>query len=87
MKLIGIGIIVDSNYIVTSLNGSIQEVISKRKDPIQFLQFFLINKGDRTSHWVGHSNIKELDINDFLERKNMIEDMEAELTEAKKNFK
>ena len=38
MKLIGIGIIGDSNYIGTSLNGSIQEVESKGKKPIQFLQ-------------------------------------------------
>ena len=45
---------------------------------------FYINKGDRTSQWVGHSKLKELDINDFLERKHMIDDMEAELTEAPK---
>ena len=38
MKLIGIGIIGYSNYIITSLNGSIQEVKSKGKNPIQFLQ-------------------------------------------------
>ena len=50
MKLIGIGILENSNYIGTSLSGSIQEVKSKGKDPIQFLQFFYINKGGRTSH-------------------------------------
>ena len=38
MKLIGIGMIGDSNYIGTSLNGSIQEVKSKEKKSIQFLQ-------------------------------------------------
>ena len=40
MKLIGIIMIVNSNYIGTKLNGSIQEVKSKGKKPIQFLQFF-----------------------------------------------
>ena len=34
------------------------------------------------SHWVGHSALKELDTNDFFERKKMIDDMEAELTES-----
>ena len=52
----------------------------RRKKPIQF--FLNISKGDRTSHWVGHSKIKELDINDLFERKDMIENLEAELTEA-----
>ena len=82
MKLIGIAIIGDSNYINTSLNGSNQEIKSKGKNPIQFLQKNCINKGDRTSHWVGHSDLTELDINDLFERKQMIEDVEAELTEA-----
>ena len=41
-----------------------------------------MNKYDRTSHWFGHSDLKELDTIDFLKRKQMIEDMEAELTEA-----
>ena len=40
-----------------------------------------LNKGDITSNWVGHSSLKELDTIDFFERKQMIEDMEAELTE------
>ena len=44
--------------------------------------FFYINKGDITSHWFGHSDLEELYINDFFERKHIIEDMEAELTEA-----
>ena len=43
-----------------------------------------MNNGDRTSLWVGHSNLKELDTNNLFERKNMVEDMEAELTEAYK---
>ena len=47
---------------------------------------FYKNKGDRTSHWVGDSKLKELDINDFFERKQIIEDMESELTEAPKNI-
>ena len=38
MKLIGIGIIGDFNYIGTSLSGLILEVKSKDNNPIQFLQ-------------------------------------------------
>ena len=83
IQLIGIGMIGDSNYIGTSLNGSIQEVESKGKNNAVSLKNY-INKGDRTSHQVGHSKLKELDINDLFERKKMIEDMEAEITEAPK---
>ena len=42
---------------------------------------FYLNKNDRTAHWVGHSKLKELFINDFFKRKQMNEEMEAELTE------
>ena len=49
----------DSNYIGTILNELIQEVKLKGKTPIQFLQKHYINKNDRTSHWVGHSYLKE----------------------------
>ena len=38
MKLISGGMIKNSNYIGTSLNGLIQEVKLKGKNPIQFLQ-------------------------------------------------
>ena len=54
----------------------------KRQKPIQFLQFCYINKSNRKFHWVVKSDLKELDINNFFKRKQMIEDMEAELTEA-----
>ena len=40
MNLIGIGMIGNFNYIGTSLNGSIQEVKSKGKNPIKFINFF-----------------------------------------------
>ena len=43
-----------------------------------------MNKGDITSHWVGHSKLKELFINDLFERKHMIDAMEDELTGALK---
>ena len=33
------------------------------------------------SYWVGHSKLKELDTIDFKKRKQMVKDMEAELTE------
>ena len=61
--------------------------ISKGKKPIHFSKKKYINKGDRTYHWVGHSDLKELYINDLFEREKMIEDMEAKLTEAPKKFK
>ena len=54
MNLIGIGMIGNSNYIGTSLSGSIQEFKSKGKTLFSFFNFLNINKGDRTSHWVGH---------------------------------
>ena len=38
-----------------------------------------ISKNDITAHFVSHSRVKELDINDFYERKQMNEKMEAEL--------
>ena len=45
IKLISGGMIGNSNYIGTSLSGSIQEVKSKEKNPTKFLQrkFLLIN--------------------------------------------
>ena len=76
-----------SDYICTILNGSIQEVKSKGGNIFSFFKNNYINKGDITSHWVVHSDITELHINDVFERKQMIEDMEVELTEAPKNFK
>ena len=42
---------------------------------------FYLNKGDETSHWGGNSKLKELDTIDSFKIKQMIEDMEAELTE------
>ena len=41
MKLIGIGMIVNFNCAGSSFNGSIQEIKSKEKNTIQFLQFFI----------------------------------------------
>ena len=38
MKLIGIGMIVNSNYIGTSLNGSTEEVKSKGKNLFSFFK-------------------------------------------------
>ena len=44
------------------------------QQPIQFLQkMFYLNKNDRTDHWVGHYQLKELDNIDFFERKQMNE--------------
>ena len=81
MKLISVGIIVNTNYVGTILNGLIQEVKLKGINLFSF-SFFYVNKGDRTSHWVGYLDLKEIDTNDFFKRKHIIEDMESELTEA-----
>ena len=78
MNIIGIVMILDFNYIGTSFNGSIQEVKSKGKNIFSFFK----KKGDRTYHWVGHSKLKKSYINYFFERKQVIEDLEAELTGA-----
>ena len=40
-----------------------------------------INNNDRTAHFVGHSNLKELDIADFYKRKQTNENTEAEMKE------
>ena len=54
----------------------------KKNKPFSFtLKQFNLNKGDRTSRWVGHSKVKQSDTIDFFKREYMIEDMEAEFTE------
>ena len=58
---------------------------NKREKTYSVSSIFYINKGDRTSHWVVCSLLKELYINDFFEGKQTIKDMESELTEAPKN--
>ena len=40
---------------------------------------FYINNNDRTAHFVGHSQLKKLDIVDFYKRKQTNENMEAEM--------
>ena len=40
-----------------------------------------INNYDRAAHFVGNSQLKELDIDDFYERKPKNEEMEAEMNE------
>ena len=83
MKLISGGMIGNSDYIGTSLNWLIQEVKLKRNKPYSdSSNKFYLNKNDRKYHWVGHSSLKELDTIDLFKRKHMIEDMEAEVTEA-----
>ena len=42
---------------------------------------FYINNNDRTAHFVGRSQLTELDIDDFYERKQTNEEMEAEMNE------
>ena len=58
----------------------------KEKTLFSFLIFVFINKGDRKSHCVGHSELKELDINDLFERINTIKDMKSELIESTKKL-
>ena len=42
---------------------------------------FYIKNNDRTDHFVGHSQLKELDIVDFYKRKQTNENMEAGMKE------
>ena len=58
----------------------------KEKTLFSFLIFVFINKGDRKSHCVGRSELKELDINDLFERINTIKDMKSELIESTKKL-
>ena len=81
MKLISGEIIGNSNGIGTKLNGSILNLPPKKINLILFLQFFYIDKSDRTAHFVVYSKLKELDINDCLKGNQASEKMEAELTE------
>ena len=64
------------------MNGLIQEVKLKEKNPFSFFKTNYINKNDRTSHWVGKLCLKELDTNDLSVIKQIIEEIEAGLTEA-----
>ena len=82
MKLISGGMIGNSICIGIIFNGLIQELKLKGKNPIKFCQKYYLNKNERTSHWVGHSDLKELGTIDFFKRKQMIYYMEAELTKA-----
>ena len=81
MKLTGGGLIGNSNYIGTCLNGLILNQPPKELNPFQFLKKNYVSKNDRTAHFVGHYKLKELDIGDFYKRKQMNEEMEAETTE------
>ena len=69
MNLIGGGMIGNTNCIGTSLNGLIlNQPLNqppKELNLFQFLQKFYINENDRTAHFVGHSQLKELDIGGF----------------------
>ena len=58
-----------------------KSLIKRDKSYPVSLQFFYLNKNDITAHWVGHSKLKELDINNFFKIKQTSEDMEAALVE------
>ena len=60
--LLGIGMIVNSNYIGTILSGLIQEV--KLLEKLYSKKSIL--KNDRTAHLVVHSLLKELYYNGFF---------------------
>ena len=75
MNIIGGGMIGNSNCIGTNLNGLIPNQTPKELNPFQFLQKFYISKNYRTAHFVGHYQLKELDIDDFYKRKLLNEEM------------
>ena len=50
------------------------KISTKGINSIQLLKkTFYLNKNDRTAHWVGHSKLKELYINDLFKIKHMNE--------------
>ena len=69
------------------LNWNMLKWVDLKPNPKRFKQFsvslktFYINNNDRTTHFVGHYKLKKLDIDDFYERKQTNEDMEAEMKE------
>ena len=66
MNLIDGGMIGNSNYIRTCLNGLIQNQTPKQLNPFNFLQKKLyINNNDITAHFVGRSKLTPLDIVEF----------------------
>ena len=80
INLIGGGMIGNSNCIGTSFNGLILNIPPKELNPFLSLQKNnYIGKNDRTAHFVGHSRLKELDINDFYKRKQMNEEWKLNL--------
>ena len=62
------------------------EWVDPKSTPKRFKPFSVsskklyISKTDRTARFVGPSKLKELDINDFYERKQTNKEMEAEMT-------
>ena len=63
------------------------ELVGSKSTPKRVKPFWVsskklyINNNDRTAHFVGHSKLKELDIDDFYERKHTHEYTEAEMKE------
>ena len=83
MNLIDGGMIGNSNCIGTSLNGSDPKSNPKIVKPFSVSSKQLyIHKNDRAAHFVGRSKLKELDIDYFYKRKQMNEEMEAEMNEV-----
>ena len=75
------GMIGNSNYIGTCLNGLIRNQHPKELNPFQFLQKSYINNNDRTARFFCHSKLTPLDIVDFYNKKHMNEIMETEMKE------
>ena len=72
----------NSNYIGTCLNGWIQNQPPKRVKPFSVSsKKFYINNNDRTDNFVGHSKLTPLDIVDLYLKKQINENMEAEMKE------
>ena len=57
----------NSIYIGTSLSGYIQEVVLNEKTIVSSKQICL-KDNNKSAHWVGHSKLKTLYIEDFLKK-------------------
>ena len=81
MELLKIPITLEQDLV-----GQSKKSNQKEKTLFSFFKTIFTDKDIRTSHCVGHSKIKELDNNDLFYKKQMIENLEAELTGSLKEI-
>ena len=70
------------NFRYTGINlvGWIQEIIMNEKIHFLCLLKQCLKDNNKTAHWVGHSQLKSLDTDDFSKRTPFVDDIQASLT-------